>query len=46
MTKSTLIKNVDIISMVDDQLLKTQDVLIEGTQIKTICKNAHTAVKL
>ena len=37
MTKSTLIKNVDIISMVDDQLLKTQDVLIEGTQIKTIC---------
>ena len=37
MTKSNLIKNVDIISMVDDQLLKTQDVLIEGTQIKTIC---------
>ena len=37
MTKSILIKNVDIISMVDDQLLKTQDVLIEGTQIKTIC---------
>ena len=37
MTKSNLIKNVDIISMVDDQLLKTKDVLIEGTQIKTIC---------
>lgn len=37
MNNKTLIKNVNLITMVNDKVLENQDVLIEGQKIKTIC---------